>query len=352
MARLFERYPRLAGLPWVWIALAALFVAPFLSSSPYVIFVGTAAMYFATIVMALNVIVSAGVWHIGFAAFLALGGYTAGYFAKHLGVSLWLGIPLGALASMIVGVLLFIPTLRLHQHYLMIATLIIGVVAEIMFINLVPFTGGTAGMSGIPSIEIPWIVDGQLALTAAARPQQQYYVVLLGALITYLVVRRLDDSPLGVAMRAMREDDLAAQVMGHDTRRLRLLAVAVGSALVGMAGGILVMRLHAISPAASSADDSILFMTMLVVGGSGNIYGAMLGGALLSVLPQVLQNFARYRLLVYGLILLFMMLFRPQGVIPDRVRRLSLPAAYGPPPARRAREGAQDGVRSEEAPVG
>ncbi len=351
MARLLYRYPLLANLLWAWVVAALLLVVPFVSTSPYIIFVGTAAMYFAIITMALNVIVSAGVWHIGFAAFLALGGYTAGFLAKNLSLSLWLGIPLGGLASMIVGVVLFAPTLRLHQHYLMIATLIIGVVAEIMFVNLVDFTGGTAGMSGIPSIEIPWVVDGRLVTTAAARPQQQYYIVLLGALITYLVVRRLDNSPLGIAIRAMREDDLAAQVMGHDTRRLRLIAIAVGSALAGMAGGLLVARLHAISPAASSAEDSVLFMTMLVVGGSGNIFGAMIGGALLSVLPQVLQSFASFRPLVYGLILLFMMLFRPQGIIPDRVRWLTVPTQRGTP-AEPAPAAQSEGVRGEEARVG
>ena len=345
-----SQFPFLAGLPWVWVVVALLIVAPFVSTSPYIIFVGTAAMYFSIIVMALNVIVSAGVWHIGMAAFLALGGYVAGYLAKHLGITLWLGVPLGGLASMVIGVLLFTPTLRLHQHYLMIATLIIGVVAEITFVNLVDFTGGTAGMSGIPSIEIPWVVDGRLIITAAARPQQQYYIVLFGALVTYLIVRRLDNSPLGIAIRAMREDDLAAQVMGHDTRRLRLIAIAVGSGLVGMAGGILVSRLHAISPAASSAEDSVLFMTMLVVGGSGNIFGAIVGGALLSVLPQVLQGFARYRPLFYGLIMLFMMLFRPQGLIPDRVRRLTVPSAPGAPPQPASVTTKKD-VRGEEARV-
>lgn len=319
-------------VPWSIIILIVLLLAPFLSSSSYILFVFSAAMFYAMVVMALNVIVGANVWHLAHATFIALGGYTAGYLTKTLGLSLWITIPAGVAVATIASLILFLPTLRLHEHYLMIATLIIGVIGQITFTNMVEFTGGTTGMAGIHAIEIPWLVNGADGLTAAivpaTHPRQIYYIILLGTVFTYLVVRRLDNSPLGIAIRAMREDDLAARAMGHDTRKLRLIAVGIGSALAGLAGGIFVARFHAISPAASSSDTSILYMTMLIVGGSGNIYGAITGGALLAVLPQVLQDFEEYRLLVYGTILLVMMLYRPQGIFPERARQLKVPKRY------------------------
>jgi branched-chain amino acid transport system permease protein len=333
--------------------LAFLLVVPFISNSPYVIFMASAALFYSMVVLGLNVINNSGVWNLAHATFLAIGGYTTGFLAKTYGLSPWIGIPIGAVVAGLVSVIVMVPTLRLHQHYLMIATFILALIGTITFTNWVEVTNGTAGMSGIPPIKIPWLVQEggrwSLSLVPAIRPDQQYYVVLLGLVLTYLVAYRLDNSPLGITIRAMREDDLAAQSMGQDTRRLRLLAMGIGSTIAGMAGGIFAIRFLSISPAASSLDDSILYMVMLIVGGSGNIYGAIAGASLLSILPELLRGLQSYRLLVYGVILLGMMLFRPQGLIPERVRRLEIPEEAEPRKKPKGKEEEAAEAEKEEA---
>jgi branched-chain amino acid transport system permease protein len=312
-----------------WVVLAFLLVAPFLSSSPYVIFMATAMVFYSMVVLALNVINNAGIWNLAHATFLALGGYITGYLAIHYHLNVWITIPIGAVVAGLISVVLMVPILRLHQHYMMIATFNLSLIGSIILTNWEEVTSGTSGLSGIPAMQIPWLVNegGQwsLALVSAIRPEQTYYIVLFGAILTYVIVRRIEESPLGLVMRAMRDDDQATQSMGQDTRRLRLLAMGIGSTIAGFAGGIYAMRFLSVSPQTSSLDNSVLFMVMLIVGGSGNMYGAIAGASLLALLPELLRGSDRYRLLVYGVILLAMMLFRPQGLIPERVRRIKLP---------------------------
>ena len=327
--------------------LAFLLVVPFLSRSPYVIFMASAMVFYSMVVLALNVINNAGIWNLAHATFLAIGGYITGYLAIHYHLNVWITIPIGAVVAGLVSMILMVPILRLHQHYMMIATFNLNLIGSIILINWEKVTSGTSGLSGIPAIQIPWLISqgGQmkLALIPAIRPDQTYYVVLLGAIVTYIIVRRLEELPLGLLMRAMRDDDQAAQAMGQDTRRLRVLAMGIGSTIVGFAGGIYAMRFLSVSPQASSLDNSVLFMVMLIVGGSGNMYGAIAGGSLLSILPELLRGSERYRLLVYGVILLAMMLFRPQGLIPERVRQIKLPEGlkFGKEPAQKIIEGAE-----------
>jgi branched-chain amino acid transport system permease protein len=301
--------------------LALLLLIPAATTNAYVIFIITAALFYSMVALSLNVVVGmSGIWQLAQAAFLAVGGYTAGYLAKHLGISLWIGLPAGALVAAGLSMVLALPTLRLRDEYLMIATLNFGVIAQILMTNLDWLTGGSAGMSGIPPIVIPWISSHTLVLTGAVRPDQQYYVVLLGFVVTWLVVRRLQASPVGRALRAMREDEIVAQTMGQNTIRLRLIAFAIGSGLAGLAGGIFAARFLSISPAAASISNSVLYLTMVVVGGTGNPVGVIVGASLISTLPEVLRGLEKYRLLVYGAILVVTMVFRPQGLLPERRR--------------------------------
>jgi branched-chain amino acid transport system permease protein len=306
---------------WPWGALAALLVIPAMTANGYVIFVITAALFYSMVALGLNVIVGlSGIWQLAQAAFLAVGGYTAGFLAKQYGVSLWIGIPAGAVVAALLSLLLSLPTVRLRDEYLMIATLNFGVVAQILMTNLDQFTGGTAGMSGIPPLTIPWISDSGLLLTEAIRPGQQYYVVLLGFLVTLAIVLRVRASPMGRALKAMREDEMAAQTMGQNTQKLRIIAFAIGCGLAGLAGGIFVARFHSISPAAASLSNSVLYLAMVIVGGTGNIWGVIVGAVLLSSMPEILRDLERYRLLAYGGVLVACMVFRPQGLFPETPR--------------------------------
>jgi branched-chain amino acid transport system permease protein len=342
-----SRFPFLTQTRILWLVLAFLLVVPFLSSNPYVIFVVSAMVFYSMVVLALNVINNAGIWNMAHATYLAIGGYITGNLAIHYHLSPWITIPIGALVAGVVSMILIVPILRLHQHYMMIATFNLGLIASIILINWKEVTHGTSGLSAIPAIQIPWLVNqaGQwkLALVPAIRPDQTYYIILVSAVITYIVVRRLEESPLGLLMRALRDDDQAAQAMGQDTRRLRILAMGIGSTIAGFAGGIYAMRFLSVSPQASSFENSVLFMVMLIVGGSGNIYGAIAGASLLSILPELLRSWQHLRLLVYGVILLAMMLFRPQGLIPERVRQIKLPEGlkFGKEPVQKILESAE-----------
>lgn len=315
------------------LALLVLLAVPLATANPYAIFIITAALFYSMVALGLNVIVGlAGIWQLAQAAFLAVGGYTAGFLAKEYGVSLWLGIPAGAVVAAALSLVLALPTSRLRDEYLMIATLAFGVVAQILLTNLDQFTGGTAGMSSIPPIQIPWIVDGSLAWTDAIRPDQQYYVVLLGFVATFLFVIRMQASPMSRALRAMRDDELVTQSMGQNTQRLRVAAFAIGCGLAGLAGGIFVARFHAISPAAADLSKSVLYLAMVIVGGTGNLAGVIVGAVLLSVLPEITRGLEEFRLLAYGVVLVLCMVFRPQGLLPERMRtyvagRSRLPAA-------------------------
>jgi branched-chain amino acid transport system permease protein len=301
--------------------LALLILAPAVTANPYVIFVATAAMFYSMVAVGLNVVVGlSGIWQMAQATFLAVGGYTAGFLAKHFGLSLWLGIPAGSLVAAALSILLTLPTLRLRDEYLMIATLNFGVIAQILMTNLDWLTGGTAGMSAIPPIAIPWWSEHALVVTRAVRPDQQYYVVLLGFLVTWLIARRLQASPIGRALRAMRDDEIVTQTMGQNTLYLRLIAFAIGCGLAGLAGGVFVVRFLSISPEAASLSNSVLYLAMVIVGGSGNLVGVIFGASLLSTLPEVLRGLEKYWLLVYGGILVLTMVFRPQGLLPERMR--------------------------------
>ena len=305
----------------LWAVPILLLVIPAMTSNPYVIFVITAALFYSMVALGLNVTVGlSGIWQLSQAAFLAIGGYTAGYLAKNLGLSLWIGIPTGALVAAALSLILSLPTVKLRDEYLMIATLNFGVVAQILMTNLDKFTGGTAGMSGIPALTIPWITKDGLQLTSAIRPDQQYYVVLLGFLITFLIVRRVQASPMGRSLKAMREDEMAAETMGQNVQKLRVIAFAVGCGLAGLAGGIFAARFQSISPAAANLSNSVLYLGMVIVGGTGNVWGVILGAVLLSVMPEVLRDLEQYRLLVYGIILVACMVFRPQGLLPERMQ--------------------------------
>jgi len=305
----------------LWLAPTILFLLPLFTNNGYVIFVITATLFYSMVALSLNIVVGlSGIWQLAHAVFLAVGAYTAGFLAKNYGLSLWIGIPLGALVAAGLSLVLSLPTVRLRDEYLMIATLNFGVIAQILLTNLDGFTGGTAGMSGIPSLTIPWLTADGLVLTGAVRPDQQYFIVLLGFFFTFAFAWRVQCSPMGRALRAMREDELVTQSMGQDTRTLRVIAFAIGCGLAGLAGGIFAARFHSISPASANLSNSVLFLAMVIVGGVGNIWGVIIGAVLLSVIPEIFRDLERFRLFAFGMILVTCMVFRPQGLFPERLQ--------------------------------
>jgi branched-chain amino acid transport system permease protein len=344
---------------WIGIALiaAALLALPFVLAS-----VGTAwvritnlAILFVLLSLGLNIVVGfAGLLDLGYIAFYAVGAYVYALLASpHFGLHLpwWAILPIGAAVACLFGILLGTPTLKLRGDYLAIVTLGFGEIVRIFLNNLSePFnlTNGPKGISTIDPIRF-FGVDfsnttqlGGLAMSGTIK----YYYFLLAVLILVIIVNlRLQNSRIGRAWEAIREDEIAAKAMGINTRNIKLLAFAMGASFGGIAGAVFSATQQFVSPESFGLFESIIVLAMVVLGGMGNIPGVILGAILLTLLPEVLrytmeplQNaiFGRVildaetiRLLVFGVALVAIMLYRPAGLWPSAVRKRELEVKGG-----------------------
>ena len=342
---------------WIGLALVgiALLVLPFVLeaslSRTWVRIVDFALLY-AMLAMGLNIVVGfAGLLDLGYIAFYAVGAYTYALLASpHFGLHLpfWVLLPLGAGVAALFGVLLGAPTLRLRGDYLAIVTLGFGEIIRIFMNNLSRPVNITNGAQGISLID-PFSVGN----FSFAKPETlfglnfsgpiKYYYFFLAVLVVVIVVNiRLQDSRIGRAWEAIREDEVAARAMGINTRNIKLLAFAMGASFGGIAGGMFSAIEGFISPESFVLVESVMVLAMVVLGGMGNIWGVILGAVLLSFVPEVLRYtvaplqemiFGKIlvdpeviRMLLFGLALVLMMLFRPAGIVPSAVRKRELEA--------------------------
>jgi branched-chain amino acid transport system permease protein len=215
-------------------------------------------------------------------------------------------------------VILGIPVLKMRGDYLAIATLGFGEIIRILVLSdfLRPWLGGAQGIGKIPKAAI-----GGLEF---ATPQQLYYLILAGCLLVAFVSLRLRDSRLGRAWMAVREDEDVAQAMGINLVATKLLAFATGAGFSAISGAIFVTKLGSVYPHSFNVMISINILCVIIVGGMGSIPGVVVGAMALVGLPELLREFAEYRLLVYGAALVAMMLLRPEGLWPEAVRRREL----------------------------
>jgi branched-chain amino acid transport system permease protein len=255
-------------------------------------------------------------------AFFAIGSYTVALLTSpELGffqMSFWGALPLAIIMGVIFGVLLGIPVLKMRGDYLAIATLGFGEIIRIMVLSdfLRPWFGGAQGVGKIPKASI-----GGLEL---AGPQQIYYLILAGCLLVGLISWRLRDSRLGRAWMAVREDEDVAQAMGINLVATKLLAFATGAGFSALSGAIFASKLGSVYPHSFNVMISINILCIIIVGGMGSIPGVIMGSIALVGLPELLREFAEYRLLVYGAVLVAMMLLKPEGLWPEAVRRREL----------------------------
>jgi branched-chain amino acid transport system permease protein len=305
------------------------------------------AILFAILSLGLNVVVGfAGLLDLGYIAFYGVGAYVYALLASpHFGLHLpfWITLPLGAAVACIFGILLGAPTLKLRGDYLAIVTLGFGEIVRIFLNNLsqpVNITNGPQGVTLIDPIRLDGLIFNRtdtLAGLAFNGPMKYYYLLLLLLIGVMLVNVRLQDSRLGRAWVAIREDELAAQSMGINTRNVKLLAFAMGASFGGIAGGMFSAMQGFISPESFVLVESINVLAMVVLGGMGNVWGVVAGALLLSFVPEVLRDivspvqqaiFGRLivdpeviRMLLFGLALVLMMLYRPAGLWPSRTRK-------------------------------
>ena len=290
--------------------------------------------------LGLNIVVGfAGLLDLGYVAFFAVGSYVVAILTSpELGffsMGFWTALPFVLAAGILSGVLLGVPVLKMRGDYLAIATLGFGEIIRILVLSdwLRPWIGGAQGIGQIPNISI--------AGYTFTTPQQVYYFILAGCLLVGFISWRLRDSRLGRAWMAVREDEDVAQAMGINLVATKLMAFATGAGFSALSGAIFATKIGSVYPHSFNVIVSINIICLIIVGGMGSIPGVIVGAFALVGLPELLREFAEYRLLVYGAALVAMMLLKPEGLWPDVKRRRELhieedegePEAAEPAPA-------------------
>ena len=266
--------------------------------------------------LGLNIVVGlAGLLDLGYVAFYAVGAYSYALLNHHFGIGFWVALPIGAGLGVLFGILLGFPVLRLRGDYLAIVTLGFGEIIRLILENWNAFSFGP---SGIANISRPSLFGLHLSLQNATI--YLYYLMILLVLFTIFVVERLQNSRIGRAWIALREDEVACEAMGIDRRKTKLTAFALGATWAGMAGVIFAAKTTFINPASFTIWESIIILCIVVLGGMGSIVGVILGSFVLILLPEYLRVFSEYRMLIFGGMLVLMMVFRPGGIVSD-VRR-------------------------------
>jgi len=308
------------------------------------------ALLYVMLALGLNIVVGfAGLLDLGYIAFYAVGAYTYALLASpHFGLHLpiWMVLPLGAGTAGIFGLLLGAPTLKLRGDYLAIVTLGFGEIIRIFLNNLnapVNITNGPQGVNRIDPISFGgFTLAKPLDIFGISVPSVHlyYYLFLILALLIIVVTMRLENSRIGRAWVAIREDEVAAKAMGINTRNIKLLAFAMGASFGGIAGGLFAGFQGFVSPESFILMESIVVLCMVVLGGMGHIPGVILGAVLLAAMPEVFRNtivpvqkqlFGKIvfdpevvRMLLYGFALVLVMLFRPSGIWPSTTRKREL----------------------------
>ena len=308
------------------------------------------AILYILLALGLNIVVGfAGLLDLGYIAFYAVGAYTYALLASphfNLHLPFWIILPIGAAIAALFGVLLGAPTLKLRGDYLAIVTLGFGEIVRLFLNNLSQPINITSGPQGIARIDPFHIGDFSFSSYQTigglmfSGPIKYYYLLLLVMLGVIVINLRLQDSRIGRAWEAIREDEIAARAMGINTRNLKLLAFAMGASFGGIAGGMFSAIQAFISPESFILVESVMVVSMVVLGGMGNIWGVILGALLLSFIPEVLRwtvepiqhaLFGRMliepeviRMLLFGLAMVLIMLFRPAGLLPSNVRKREL----------------------------
>ncbi|MCW5249367.1 MULTISPECIES: branched-chain amino acid ABC transporter permease [unclassified Streptomyces] len=315
---------------------------PFTQTDDQYATLGVYILIFATVALGLNIVVGlAGLLDLGYVAFLGVGAYAAALvsgspsspFDVHF--PFWAAVLVGAVASLVFGVLIGAPTLRLRGDYLAIVTLGFGEIFRIAANNTdgtsgPDITNGSNGVSSIPDLKILGFdlgIQHDIGGFTIGRFANYFFLMLVITAVVVLVFRRSGDSRIGRAWVAIREDETAALAMGINGFRVKLIAFAVGATLAGLAGTVQAHVTYTVTPeqylfAGTTPPNSAFLLAAVVLGGMGTIAGPLIGAALLFLIPNKLQFLGDYQLLAFGLALVLLMRFRPEGLIPNRRRQL------------------------------
>lgn len=306
---------RQVGIP-VLVASGAVFALfPFVFSM-YQTNIMTNALMYVMLGLGLNIVVGvAGLLDLGYVAFYAVGAYSYALLNYHYGLGFWIALPIGGGLAAMFGILLGFPVLRLRGDYLAIVTLGFGEIIRLILENWNEFSFGPSGIANIPR---PSLFGIEFSLQQSTT--YIYFLMIALTLFTIFFVNRLQNSRLGRAWLALREDEVACQAMGIDKTKTKLTAFALGATWAGLAGVVFAAKTTFINPASFTIWESINILCIVVLGGMGSIIGVVVGAFVLILLPEYLRAFSEYRMLAFGAILVCMMVFRPGGIITN-IRR-------------------------------
>lgn len=290
-----------------FLLLASILIIGFMVDNPYYLQLLAVIGIHTLLALGLNMLMGyAGQISLGHAAFYGIGAYTSGVLSVHWGWSPWAALPVALLLAALVAFVVGIPTLRLSGYYLGMGTLGFGMIVHVLFREWSSFTGGASGLVGIPSLTL-----GSIDLGTG---RNGFWVVWLLVLVNFILCERLVNSRIGRALRAIHDSERAAGAVGVDTARLKVMVFMLSAVIASLAGFLYAHMMTFISPGSFGFMVSIRIVTMVVIGGMASIWGALLGAGLLTMLPEWLHVFSDYEMVVYGLILMVVMIFLPQGL--------------------------------------
>ncbi len=301
-------FTRNASAPLTYVLVTVFLIVLPLFLNDYYRDIMTLTGMYIVLALGLNIVVGqAGLLNLGYVAFYAIGAYTYAILSTTFGLSFWPGLVAGGSMAGVFAVLLGMPTLRLRGDYFAIVTLGLGEITRIILNNWDSLTGGP---NGISKIGRPVMAGYELHTTL-----DFYYLITVIVIITVFAMHRLIASRIGRAWIAIREDEIAAEAMGINTFKLKLLAFVLGSAWAGIVGVFFAAKMAFVSPESFTFFESVMILCMVVLGGMGSIPGIILGALLLITLPEIFRDFQDYRMFAFGIALVMMMVFRPQGLL-------------------------------------
>ena len=324
------------------VVLALLIVAAFLVpvfGSRGAVNIATLALIYVMLGLSLNIVVGyAGLLDLGHVAFYAVGAYCYAILAQH-GVGFWTTLPIAALLTGALGLLLGFPVLRLRGDYLAIVTLGFGEIIRILLNNLDSLTNGPKGINNIPKPglfnivftrkggagETPFHELVGIPFSTEQRGIFLYLIILGLCLLTLWVINRLLRMPIGRAWEALREDEIACRSLGVNTTGIKLSAFAIGAAFAGLAGAFYAAFQGSVTPDSFTFWESAIMLAIVVLGGMGSQTGVILAALALTIIPEIAREFSQYRMVIFGAVMVLMMIWRPQGLIPAQRPKMELP---------------------------
>lgn len=323
-------YEKVASWPR-WLTLGGLLILAViypLFANRYMIDVGITCLVYVSLGLGLNIVVGlCGLLDLGYIAFYAVGAYTYSLLNLNFGLSFWACIPLGIVLGMAAGCLIGYPTLKMRGDYLAIVTLGFGEIVRLVLNNWNNLTAGPNGLFGMkrPPVYYPSFEDGfHMAVWYIKSLPALYYLILVIVILTIIGVNHLNNSRIGRAWIAIREDETAAELSGIPTTWLKLLAYAMGAAFASVAGSFFAAKLSYTNPNFFLFMESCIVLCIVVLGGIGSIHGIVIAAFVLIAVPEVFRELQNYRMLAFGAIMTFMMVVRPEGLIPAARRKREL----------------------------